>query len=198
MKTVAILILAAGVARRMRGVDKLLEPVGGQPLLRHLALQAVATGASVLVTLPPEATLRRDALSGLPLTVVEVPDASAGMSASLRAGVLAVDPGAGALLVLLADMPEIDRSDLCAMIDAHVLAGGATVVRAMNAAGTPGHPVLFPRHMFAALGSLSGDQGARDLLKRTAVRLIELPGDHATTDLDTPEAWASWRNKAGG
>ena len=39
----------------------------------------------------------------------------------------------------------------------------------------------------------TGDDGARDLLKGETVTSVPLPGDHATLDLDTPEAWARWR-----
>mgnify|MGYP006184317219 CR=1 FL=1 len=44
--------------------------------------------------------------------------------------------------------------------------------------------------------TLSGsDEGARSVLvrHRARLRLVPLPGHHATTDLDTPEDWAAWR-----
>ena len=49
-----ILIPAAGRSSRMRGRDKLLEQVGGIPLLRLRVEAALATGHQVLVTLPVE------------------------------------------------------------------------------------------------------------------------------------------------
>ncbi|MEZ5755305.1 MAG: NTP transferase domain-containing protein [Paracoccaceae bacterium] len=48
-----ILLLAAGSPPRMRGGDKLLEDVAGEPLLRRSARAALATGCPVTVTLPP-------------------------------------------------------------------------------------------------------------------------------------------------
>ena len=65
--------------------------------------------------------------------------------------------------------------------------------------GTPGHPVIFPGWARGELRVLTGDQGARDLIRRHAdrLRLTVLPGTHATTDLDTPEAWAAWRASRG-
>ncbi|WP_372805911.1 NTP transferase domain-containing protein, partial [Loktanella salsilacus] len=41
---IPILILAAGTSSRMRGADKLSMMVGGQPLLRRIAMQAAAVG----------------------------------------------------------------------------------------------------------------------------------------------------------
>ncbi|MCV6595140.1 MAG: NTP transferase domain-containing protein, partial [Silicimonas sp.] len=60
---------AAGASSRMRGRDKLLEPIGGVPLLRRQALAALTTGCPVLVTLPEGNEPRRAALEGLALHV---------------------------------------------------------------------------------------------------------------------------------
>lgn len=189
-----ILILAAGSARRMRGADKLTEPVDGQPLLRQIAARAVETGLPVTVTLSPAHTARAAALQGLPLRCQTIADAAQGMAHSLRGG-LAGLPAEAALLLLLADLPEITTADLRRMAEAHA-ATPRLILRATDASGIPGHPVLFPAWTRPELMALSGDAGARQILQRHAarVRLIALPDRHATTDLDTPEAWDSWRS----
>lgn len=193
---VPILILAAGASARMRGRDKLVEPVAGQPLLRRIATAAMATGQPVLVTLPPGAVLRRAALSGLGVTTVTVDDATSGMAASIRAGVAALPGHATALLVMLADMPEIGTDDITALLDAHDGNPGAPILRAAATGGEPGHPVLFPSRFFRQLRSLTGDTGARTILSDPSVpvHLIPLPGRRAVTDLDTPEDWDRWRS----
>ena len=118
MTDVPILIPAAGFARRMRGADKLLEPVAGEALLHRQARLALATGATVLVTLPPAPGLRARALDGLAVTRVPVPDPGEGMAASIRAGLAAVPDGAAGLMILLADLPELEAQDLTALITA--------------------------------------------------------------------------------
>lgn len=178
----------------MRGGDKLLEPVAGLPLLRRQALAALEV-APVIVTLPPDRPLRARALEGLALRQVEVADAAEGLAASIRAGVAAAADGS-ALLVMLADMPEVGAGDLAALVAAHRGARQA-VIRAAGEDGTPGHPVLFPARMLPALALLQGDRGARDLLRAEAPVLVPLPGRRALTDLDTPEDWAEWRAETG-
>lgn len=197
MGDVVIVILAAGASSRMAPRDKLLEPVAGQPLLRHLALQALAAGAPVLVVLPPDRPLRAQALQGLDLRCVTAPDAALGMASSLTAGLAALPWNAPAL-VLLADLPEITTHDLCAVLAAHQAAPDA-ILRGTASDGTPGHPVLFPAWVRPELASLTGDQGARTLLRTHAARVqpVPLPARHATTDLDTPEDWARWRASGG-
>jgi CTP:molybdopterin cytidylyltransferase MocA len=177
----------------MRGGDKLLEDVDGEPLLLRAARSALGTGLQVIVTLRPGRPERERLLDGLTLTRVLVTDAADGMGASLRAGVAASPEGAP-VAVLLADMPAIRTEDLRALLAAFDAAGGDTVVRAASEDGRPGQPVIFPARLRPELLALSGDAGGREILKREAVRLVPLAGRRALTDLDTPEDFAAWRS----
>lgn len=187
---VTILIAAAGGSTRMRGADKLLEQVEGMPLLRRQTARALETGAPVLVTLPPGRPARAMALEGLAVTAAVLADAAEGMAASIRHG---AREAAGALMILPADMPEIDTTDMRAVLAAHA-ADPQAILRGASGP-TPGHPVLFPADLRSDLAALTGDEGARSVLvrHRDRVRLVPLPARHALTDLDTPEDWAAWR-----
>ncbi|WP_417205241.1 nucleotidyltransferase family protein [Antarctobacter sp.] len=195
MHDIAILIPAAGASSRMRGRDKLTENVDGVPLLRRQALRAKATGAHVAVTLPDWNHPRAEALQGLPVQVIEVPDSDQGMSASIRRGVGFLPRGPKALVILPGDMPEIETEDIQRLIQSYQSMPFPMLQQATAEDGTPGHPVLFPEDCFMALQTLTGDQGARDILRMNAHRLryVALPGRRALTDLDTPEAWLAWR-----
>jgi CTP:molybdopterin cytidylyltransferase MocA len=71
------------------------------------------------------------------------------------------------------------------------------IFRACDADGTPGHPVILPARLLPDLAQITGDTGARDLLRTHPETPVPLPRQHATTDLDTPEAWAAWRAAQG-
>ena len=192
---VAILLLAAGQSSRMRGGDKTLEEVSGQPLLRHLARECLASDATkTLIILPPDKPKRARALDGLELERVEALEAHQGMSASLKEGLKRAGNAEGVLIVL-ADMPLITRTHLNALIAGFDPASPHSIIRAATASGQPGHPVLFGQKHFEALAALTGDQGARDILAahKAQTKHIILDGDAAITDLDTPEDWAHWR-----
>lgn len=190
---VHILILAAGASSRMAGRDKLMEEVKGLPLVARSARMALATGLPVTVALPPDRPARGAALAGLPVQGVVAERAQEGMAESLKAGIAAL-PALAPVLLVLADLPELQTEDLLA-----VLAAGAAapdmIHRGASATGQPGHPVLLPPWLRAEILGLTGDQGARELLQRhrDRVRLVPLPGARAITDLDTPEDWAAWR-----
>jgi molybdenum cofactor cytidylyltransferase len=194
-----ILILAAGASSRMGGRDKLLETVQGQPLLRLVAMRALATEAAVLAVLPPDRPARAEALQGLSLCQVIAEDAAQGMTASLHAGLAALPTVTTAAMILPGDMPGITTDDLALILTAHSQAPRA-ILRGTTADGREGHPALFPADLFPALMALTGDEGGRSVLRahRDRVRLIVLPGDHATLDLDTPNDWAAYRAATAG
>lgn len=191
-----ILIPAAGASSRMRGRDKLTETIDGQPLLGRTARRALSTGAAAVVTLPPDGGLRRAALAGLDVTMVTVPDAAEGVSASFRAGINALPHDCVGVMILLADMPDLETADLAAMLADW---RENEILRATTSDGQPGHPVIFPRACFRYLSALRGDDGARSVIAahRQRLRLFPLPDTRALTDLDTPEAWSDWRRKNG-
>lgn len=199
MIDLAILVPAAGASRRMRGSDKLLEDVGGEPALRHAAALAAETGAHVIVTLPASGPLvpaRRAVLMGLGVRVVQIPDAHEGMAASLRAGARNIGQAEG-LMVLMPDMPDIDSADLARMIAAFA-ADPTRPVRATTEDGAEaGHPVILPRRLMQQMAVLTGDRGGRVVLEGEAVQSVALPGRRAVTDLDTPEDWEAWRRRNG-
>lgn len=193
---VSALVLAAGAGRRMRGGDKLLEQIEGRPILRRVAAAACESHADeVLVVLPPDAPDRRAALEGLDVGVLEAREHAEGMAASLRAGLAAVAARAGAVVILLADMPEVGPAQIDRLIAAFDPAEGREICRAVTESGLPGHPVLFGRRFFETLDGLTGDRGARDLLRDAEefVTDVPTPGEGAAIDLDTPEDWTAWR-----
>ena len=190
---IPILILAAGQSTRMRGSDKLLGEVAGEPLLRRVVRQAQAVSSDVFIALPPDAAGRRAAVNDLGATLLYLPDTAEGMSGTLRGGVAALPP-CPAFMILLADMPQITSDDIATVIAAgrthpdHLIWRGATLD------GQPGHPVLFDAQLRRRFADLHGDTGAEPIARalRDKTWLVPL-GDRARLDLDTPEDWAAFR-----
>ncbi|MEY8097887.1 NTP transferase domain-containing protein [Falsihalocynthiibacter sp. S25ZX9] len=197
MNNFAILIPAAGSSTRMKGRDKLLEDVGGEPLLRRVVKRAIATGAQVFVTLPVGSP-RLEVLADLAVTTVLVADPETGMSASFRAIAPKLAKSIKALLVALPDMPDITGQDMALLLSAFAMFPDTPILRAATPDGTAGHPVVLPQWTFKDLPKLQGDTGPRDILKKHAdkVALIPLTDDRAILDLDTPADWAKWRARA--
>ena len=192
----AVVLLAAGAASRMRGGDKLLEPVGGRPLLRHLAKAALdSAAAETVVVLGANAVDRRNTIKGLSVRIVVNNDWRDGMSASIRAGIAVPGPEIGGALILPGDMPAVTADIINRIIAGFDPQRGRDIVRPFSAGGTPGHPVLFGRRHFPALAALSGDTGGKPVIadNKTAVSDVPFSDDAVLLDLDTPEDWQGWR-----
>jgi len=193
---IEVLLLAAGGSRRMRGKDKLLEIVDGEPLLRRAARAALQGRVErVHVVMQPENASRVAALDGLGVNQITSPEWQEGMAASIRAGMSGLSEDCDAVIIALADMPEVTATHLDRLAAAYDVGEGREICRANSADGKPGLPVLFGRRFFETLAGLQGDRGARDVVRSAPEFLIDVPteGQGAVIDLDTPEAWDSWR-----
>ncbi len=181
------IVLAAGAARRF-GAPKQTARLDGRPLLAHvLDTLTVAPGVGeVIVVLGAHSgiVVREVDLRGV--RTVHCADWALGMSASLRAGVAALDAATEAALVLLADQPRITAQVITLVADAGARTPGVDAVRAAYD-GVPGHPVLLRRTLLDRVGRLTGDLGARDLLADADVRLVEAGRLCDPADVDTPQ-----------
>ena len=107
---IASIVLAAGRSSRMGPRNKLLESIGGEPMVRRVA--AVANGSDakpVIVVTGYGAAEVGAALHGLGVTVILNLEYADGLSTSLRAGVSALPTGIDGALILLGDMPEVEE-----------------------------------------------------------------------------------------
>lgn len=179
------LVLAAGAGQRF-GSPKQLAMLEGRPLLEH-ALLAMAGAEHVERT----AVVLGAHADGI-LTEVERHGAvpvlctgwEEGQAASLRAGVAALADGVEAIVVTLGDQPFIDPRAIDRLVEARD--GRADAVRA-SYGDRPGHPVLLERSLFAQVGLLRGDEGARSLLADASVRIVACDGLGSDLDIDTTE-----------
>jgi molybdenum cofactor cytidylyltransferase len=196
---VGALILAAGRSTRMGGPNKLLAEIGGKPLVRIAAEQALASRARpVLVVTGHQQDKVVAALRGLPVAFTHNPDFADGLSTSLKAGLSALPADVDGALVCLADMPQVDAALLDRLIGAFDPQQGALVV-VPTIEGKRGNPVLWSRRFFPDLMALRGDVGARHLIGGFSEAVLEVPvsGKGAMTDVDTPAALAALKAAAG-
>jgi molybdenum cofactor cytidylyltransferase len=191
-RNVAAIVLAAGRSTRMAGSNKLVAEIAGQPLVRIVAQQALASRARPVIVVAGYQRERIEAaLAGLPVQIVHNPDYEKGLSTSVKTGISAVGAALDGAIVCLGDMPWIDAKLLDRLIDAFDPERGALIV-VPTVAGRRGNPVLWSRRFFPELAALDGDVGARHLIGSNAGSVIEIPvtGSGAFFDIDTPDALA--------
>lgn len=193
MVEVAAIVLAAGRSTRFSGgVDgatKLVAEIDGAPLVRHVALAALGSGAHPVIVVTGHARESvMAALAGLDFQEARNPRYADGIASSVSAGVAALPARCEAALVFLGDMPRVTVFLARRLIEAFD-ADPALDAVAPLVKGRRGNPVLLSRGLFAQALTLEGDEGARKLLMRPDLRVAEIAVDDcgAALDIDTPE-----------
>lgn len=180
---IAGVVLAAGLGQRF-GAPKQLAELEGRPLLEH-ALRAMAAAhldrLVVVLGAWAEEVLERVDLHGAEPVVCG--RWAEGQSASLACGLARLDgQSLDAVVVTLGDQPRLSPDAV-----ARVLAAldGGSAARATYG-GEPGHPVVMAASLLPELRDVTGDVGARALLRRAGV--VEVPCDDlgGGADVDTP------------
>jgi len=193
-RQVVAVVLAAGQSTRMAPYNKLLvADRAGKPMIARVVDNVLSSQARpVLVVTGHRGEDIRTALAGRPVTFVDAPDYAAGLSASLKAGIAALPAEAAAALVCLGDMPLVTGRVLDRILAAYDPDEGRAIVVPIHQ-GRAGNPVLWDRVFFAEILSLSGDAGARGLLRRHAEQVAEVEAgdDSVLRDFDTVESLAT-------
>ncbi|CAA9558936.1 MAG: Molybdenum cofactor cytidylyltransferase [uncultured Thermomicrobiales bacterium] len=193
--SVSGIVLAAGRSTRL-GRPKQLLPLAGEPVLAHVLRHAAASRlAEVVLVLGHAAETIAAAVGDRGQRVVVNPNFLAGQSTSLRAGLAAVDRDAGAVVVLLGDQPGVTAATIDALIAAFEGGDAPIVVPAYG--GRAGNPVLFGRAVFAELGRVTGDEGARRVVRAdpARVRLVDAGPGPPPGDLDTEDDYRLLRDR---
>lgn len=182
-RNVGIIITAAGFAKRFRKAggngNKLDARLNNCSVFAQTLRHACATDLAVHVVTRPENIHIQELCRAqqIPFTLIE----SAGLGESIAAGVSA-NPHWNGWLIHLADMPFVPPAMFVQVADA--LALHELVRPRVNA--QPGHPVGFAHCWYDKLSRLTGDNGARELLRAEAVHFIEIEDGDSQRDIDLP------------
>lgn len=189
---IAGIVLAAGAGSRL-GVPKgLLRTACGKPVVASLCDQLTAAGLSEIVVVTGAAA--EAVAAGVPAgaRATHAPDWQDGLSASLRAGLRAVadasaDERIRAVVILLADVPDITAAAIEAVIAAARVQSIETSLVRATFGERPGHPVVIgSQHWQQVIDTAAGDSGAKAVFASGAVREVDCRHLCAGTDIDTP------------
>ncbi|MGB5491466.1 MAG: nucleotidyltransferase family protein [Woeseiaceae bacterium] len=177
-------VLAAGTSSRF-GATKQIAELDGVPLVRRAVRTATQVcGERVITVIGHDAASVLHAMKADTGFLVVNEAYESGLGSSIAAAARACPPQTDALLVLLADAPQITPEHLQSLLQHW--SGAHNEIVATAFADTEGPPVLLPRDTIDDLRKLTGDSGARALFRDSRFRLKTVRCEAAAIDIDTP------------
>jgi len=186
VKPYVVLILAAGLSRRM-GQFKPLLSIGGETITDHLISTFLACGVDVYVVVGYRAGELKAAIEHRGVTVIENPDYVHGMFTSVQAGAHALAPGYRAFFVMPVDMPLVRPSTILRLLVASSEHPGNIIYPVYG--GKRGHPPLIPVSLAPVITGWKQEGNLREVLnlyERLALQ-VSVRDANIHVDIDTAD-----------
>jgi molybdenum cofactor cytidylyltransferase len=181
-------VLAAGLSSRM-GVQKLLLPWHGKTVIETVVDTLTHSNITeIVVVTGRDAEQIASVLKSKPVQVIYNPDfADGNMVTSLRTGLKALRERVDAILMVLADQPQMKESTAKLLVDKWNLYPDSLCIPSYQM--HRGHPWVIPARLWDNLTSLESHQTMRDFIRINEHEIRYVVVDTATilADLDTPE-----------
>ena len=181
------IILAAGESKRM-GKPKQLLPLGKSTLLEQAIDNLLNSSVDeTIVVLGHKAEEITEKIANKPVKVVINPDYQQGMSTSIVAGLIMVDPRSQAVMLALGDQPLVTSRTINQLIEAFNKNRKGIAVPTYQ--GRRGHPIIFDIKYKAELFKLKGDIGGREIIQNHPkdVFMVAVDSESVISDIDTQE-----------
>lgn len=187
--TTLCVILAAGGGTRFRGPDhKLNALLDDRSVASHAIDAAITSGVGDVIIITGDAPLDLDPQT--PATTVRNPDWASGQASSLQTAIrIGRERGADALVVGLADQPFITPTTW------RNVAASTSPIAVATYGGHRRNPVRLHRSVWDLL-PVTGDSGARDLIRLQAALVQEIPSPGSAADIDTKEDLQQWQRRS--
>lgn len=193
--TTAILILAAGNSSRM-GFPKQLLPWKETTLLGHSIEQALGVqDTNVFVVLGANKKSVEKSIMDYKVNIIYNENWKNGIGSSIAKGVGQIDAigSYSNVLIVLADQPSINSQYLEKLLRSFEKKNAQIMLTQYK--DISGIPVVFSKKYFFQLKALSGDLGAKLVVKKNKGVVMDCFFDTLFQDVDTLEMYNSLRKK---
>ncbi|MDI6706580.1 MAG: nucleotidyltransferase family protein [Bacillota bacterium] len=185
------IILAAGEGKRASG-NKLSRYVMGKPMLQWVIEMAVNSNIKHNIIITGKEKEFAEKLAVLyNIETVHNTDYRSGMSSSIKRGVESLPNNTDGFAIILGDMPFVKPETMNSLIAE--FSKSRIIVPVFQ--GKRGHPVIFPIDYKAAIFSIKGDIGAKEVLinNKAAIKYFETEDRGVIQDINYFKPEKEWR-----
>jgi len=188
MDKIAILVLAAGKSSRMKAIKQLLK-IKNKTLLELTLEKAVQLEkTTIFCVLGAHSKKIKSETRTENITFIQNKNYEKGLSSSIVTGLKYFEKKQlffDAILILLADQPQITISFLETLVKNHKENPNKIIVTSYG--NKVGVPSIFPKKYFDKLFNLKGDKGAKEFIQKNILETIIVKTKKPLIDLDTQE-----------
>lgn len=187
-----IILLAAGLSRRMGRENKLLLPYHGKAIVRYVVETIIQAKIGKLnVVTGFEADKVKQALVGLDVTFIHNPDFALGQMSSVKAAYQNISEPNDDIMIALADMPQITAAEYQELVAAFQQEQKQKIIIPYFG-DQRGNPIIMPAKFNAEIGNGSMNAGCRQLTTKKPADVYKFSVTSAAyvADIDTPEEYA--------
>lgn len=181
------ILLAAGGSSRM-GTPKQFVKFEGETLLRRAASAIASVCEPVIAVIGADREKAEKVIADIRVEPRFNREWKTGISSSIKLGLtelLSIEPNIDAVLITLCDQPFVDARNITRLIER--FRETRTQMVAAKYDHVVGVPAIFSKEMFEQLLALTGDTGARDLLRDPNASVDSIEIKKAAIDVDTSD-----------
>ncbi len=186
---IVLVVLAAGESKRM-GEPKQLLPWQGKTLIEHAVETALKVEVEkVTVVLGANHSVIKNKIKNYPVEIILNPEWKSGLGSSISrtvSGFMNAESNLEGVMFILADQPFVTSAYLTQMLRRFQPKAKQILTTKYND-GKQGVPTLFSSFYFEELSKLSGDSGAKSIIKKHKISVESLKAPFENMDVDSKE-----------
>lgn len=184
MKKLAVLVLAAGKSSRMKTIKQLLK-INDRTLVDIALQEAKKISENVFCVLGANSEIIKEQITTKSVNFIKNHQSQKGLSTSIVEGIKHLENKYEAILIMLADQPEVDQNLLENLINLHLKNPSKMIATSYKT--NKGVPAIFPKLYYTDLKKLTGDIGAKKIINTNLSQVVVLNIEKPLIDLDNPK-----------
>ena len=188
---ISAILLAAGQSKRMDGENKFTKEIQGTPLIKHSVKNILASSIDELIVVLgcQKEIVEKLIDKNKKIKFVFNKDFESGMASSIKMGLNHLSKNTEYFFICLGDMPMVNSDIYNQLINSRNQKN--IIVPTYN--GQQGNPVLFDKSMKETVMNITGDVGAKKILKLNKDKILnlEINDQNISKDLNTQGDFSS-------
>ncbi len=191
---ISCLVLAAGLSSRMQIGNKLLLKVKNITVIEKTIKNLYKSNIdNFLIVLGHQSNLLSKALKNFKIPLIINESYKEGISSSIKKGISRIDNKSDGVMICLADMPKITSRTYNILVEnfKKFYDSKIPLIILPEYKGRNGNPVILSNHFFSELKKISGDIGAKFLIKKNKkyIKKVIITEKYILEDIDDLKAY---------